>query len=448
VRTTLAAAVAVGIALVLGGVALVATLDRSLRAGVKSTLEPRLSELVSGARAGTLPDPVTIAGQPAALIQVIDASGRVVAASPTYTDEPPIGPFRALGSSSVSFTRRATSDDELYQVMGMSTTTPSGPMTIYAASSLETTSDSVTRLKTELAIGLPLLLAIVVATCWVIVGRALRPVEAIRTQVAQIGSGALDRRVPETSVEDEIGRLARTMNEMLGRLQASSERQRRFVADASHELRSPLASLRTQIEVDHAYPSQDGERGDTRVSNQLAELDRMESLVSDLLLLARVDERKLRLRSGLVPLDQIVREEAKRVGTASSMVIDTSRVRPTTLRGDADALTRVVGNLLDNAGRYAGSRVDVVLRASNEQVRFAVADDGPGIPVEARERVFERFRRLDEGRSRSSGGAGLGLAIVRSIVHAHGGTVRVEERGSGACFVVLLPVEPTQPRDT
>jgi signal transduction histidine kinase len=294
--------------------------------------------------------------------------------------------------------------------------------------------------KGALAVGLPLLLLIVGAACWWIVGRALRPVEGIRAQVAEIGSGGLDRRVPEPPVQDEIGRLARTMNEMLDRLHAASNRERRFVADASHELRSPIASLRTQIEVQQRYSGSNGEQEDV-LSSQLAEVTRMERLVSDLLLLARGDERKLAARLQLVPLQQIVLEEVARSGGNGHASVDTSGVRPVTIVGDPEGLARVVRNLLDNAGRHALGRVDVTLRVHGDDAELRVANDGPRIPPEARERIFERFTRLDQGRARDEGGAGLGLAIVWEILASHGGRIRVDDRAPGACFVVSLPLK-------
>ncbi|MGH2597310.1 MAG: sensor histidine kinase [Actinomycetota bacterium] len=437
VRTTLTATVAVGIAVTFGGIGLVTTLDHSLRTGARNTVEQRMGDLVALSRSGSLTEHLTSAGQPGAVVQVVDASGRVVAeSSPSLSRR--IGGYRGPGSPPLEWTQRLTSDDELYQIVGTSASSPAGPVTIYAALSLEAASDSVTKLKSELAIGLPLLILVVAVICWVIVGRALRPVEAIRKQVAEIGAVALDRRVPEPRVDDEIGRLARTMNEMLARLQASSERQRHFVADASHELRSPLASLRAQIEVERDY-TQGEAQSEVVIADQLAELDRMQRLVSDLLLLARADERKLVSRANVVDLDRIVLEEANRLILPEHVRIDTSRVRPARLRGDPNALARGTRNLLDNAARFARSRIDVALFPSDDRVRLTISDDGPGIPEDARELVFERFRRSDEGRSRSSGGAGLGLAIVREIVVAHGGLVRIEDRGSGACFVILLP---------
>jgi signal transduction histidine kinase len=299
--------------------------------------------------------------------------------------------------------------------------------------------------KVALAVGLPLLLLIVAATCWWIVGRALRPVEAIRAQVAEIGSGGVDRRVPEPPIEDEIGRLARTMNAMLDRLQAASDRERRFVADASHELRSPIASLRTQIEVQQRYSTANGEQEDL-LSSQLAEVNRMERLVRDLLVLARADERTMAARLRLVRLQDLVREEVVGLAGPGLPDVDLTGVNPVTIVGDPAGLGRVVRNVLENALRHARSSVVVTVRADGDDVELRVANDGPEIPADATERIFERFTRLDEGRARDEGGAGLGLAIVREIVLSHGGHIRVDDGGSGASFVISLPARGPRSR--
>lgn len=438
VRTTIVATAAVGVALTLGAWALVAILERSLIEGVQSTLELRSADVVALARLGTLGDRPSLPGQPNALVQVVDPSGRVVAASTALRGRGAIAAFRPPGSGLVAWSERLTADDEMYRIVGISTSTPTEPVTIYAAASLESATDSVTRVKGALAAGIPLLLLVVGAMCWWIVGRALRPVEAIRAEVSEIGSGGLGRRVPEPALGDEIGRLARTMNEMLDRLQAASDRERRFIADASHEMRSPIASLRTQLEVQQTYASANGDRR-SALDDELAEVTRMERLVSDLLLLARADERRLRSGSEPVRLHRVVLEEVARSTPAAPMPMDTDAVRPVTVMGDPEGLARVVRNLIENAQRHAASRVRVALGMDGEQVRLSVADDGPGVPMEARDRVFERFTRLDEARARDDGGAGLGLAIAREIVAAHGGSIWVEDASPGACFIVCLP---------
>jgi signal transduction histidine kinase len=433
-RTTVAATVALGVTTVTGALVMMALLGRSQLAGVQGPLEQRAGQVAAMARAETLANPLSFPDQPGAIVQVVDAHGRAIAATDALKGRAPIGRVEDAQPLVLSaWTERLTSDDESYRVVGLTEQTPSGPVRVFAAASLETVSDNMTELQIELAVGLPLVLAVVALISWQVVGRALRPVESIRAQVAEIGgSGHIDRRIPEPAGHDEVWRLARTMNEMLQRLQEAAGRQRRFVADASHELRSPLASLRTQLEVGRDYAHRD----DDGIDDQLAEVERMERLVGDLLLLAKTDERRLVVRSRPVDLRGVVLDEAERARAQGRVRFDTAAVTAATVNGDAEGLARVVRNLLENATRYARERVELTLAEHDGRVELSVADDGPGIPAEARERVFERFARLDEGRTRGAGGAGLGLAIVRELVQAHGGSVTV---GGGARFVVTLP---------
>jgi signal transduction histidine kinase len=252
----------------------------------------------------------------------------------------------------------------------------------------------------------------------------------------------MHRRVPEPGSDDEIGRLARTMNAMLGRLQGTSLRQRQFVADASHELRSPVAAIRTDVEV----ALREGDRADWPAVGRavLVEEERLERLLGDMLVLASDDER------GAAPpcevdLVALVRAEAERGRRVPVAVEVPDEVEPpVTVAGSSDSLARVVANLVDNAARHARSRVQVAVAVDRSDagrtVRLVVDDDGPGIPEADRERVFERFTRLDDARTRDDGGAGLGLAVVASIVARHGGRVRAEAAPlGGARLVVELP---------
>jgi signal transduction histidine kinase len=316
--------------------------------------------------------------------------------------------------------------------------TPQGRRTVVVVRSTETVTEATAAVSGLLAVGLPLLLVVVGATTWVLVGRALAPVEAIRAEVDAISGDALHRRVPDPPAGDEIGRLARTMNRMLGRLEQAQARQRRLVADASHELRSPVATIRQHAEVALAHPGRTSAA--ELASTVLAEDLRLQRLTEDLLLLTRADEQSLALRRRPVDLDDLVFEEAERLRDATGLRVDTTAVSAGRVVGDAAGLRRVLRNLGDNASRHARERLALSVAERDATVVLAVDDDGPGIPDADRERVFERFVRLDGARARDDGGSGLGLAIVAELVAAHGGTV-VAAAGplGGARVEVTLP---------
>ncbi|OQS17955.1 hypothetical protein B0T44_22300 [Nocardia donostiensis] len=308
------------------------------------------------------------------------------------------------------------------------------PVTIYAGASLETADSAVADVRRAMLIGLPLLLVVVAAVTWLVTRRALRPVEAIRTELAEIMHGDLSRRVPEPASRDEIARLAATTNDTLAALEESSERQRRFIADAAHELRSPIASLRTQLEVAQAHP------GLLELDGLLGDTVRLEHLAADLLLLARLDAGE-QPRADRVNLAALICDElTHRVG--DRIPVDT--VLPgeeVVITGSRTQIARVLGNLVDNAQRHAATAVRVALERDADTAVVEVVDDGPGVPEADRQRIFQRFVRLDDARSRDEGGAGLGLAIARDVVERHGGAIRVEAGAQGgARFVVELPI--------
>ncbi|WP_280229001.1 sensor histidine kinase [Nocardia cyriacigeorgica] len=346
----------------------------------------------------------------------------------------------AAGAAEVTFSDVAlTPPDadapENFRVAAVPSTLPTGqPVIVYAAASLETTESAVADARRAMLIGLPLLLAVVAAVTWLVTRRALRPVEAIRRELAEIMHGDLSRRVPEPRSHDEIARLAATTNETLAALEKSSERQRRFIADAAHELRSPIASLRTQLEVAQAHPDlleMDGVLGDTV---------RIQQLAADLLLLARLDAGE-QPRAGRVDLRALIEQEiSHRIGDRIPVEY-TLPDEPIEVTGSRSQLARVLGNLVDNAQRHAATSVRVGLTRNAGTAVIDVVDDGSGVPEADRERIFQRFVRLDEARSRDDGGAGLGLAIVRDVVERHDGAIGVEgaPRG-GARFVVELPM--------
>ena len=296
-----------------------------------------------------------------------------------------------------------------------------GPRTVVVGLNVDDIDDARHVVALALLIGVPMLLVVVGVVTWRMVGRTLRPVEDMREEVERISSTELDRRVPTPSRDDEVGRLARTMNRMLDRLQRAQDRQRRFISDASHELRSPVAAIRQHAEVAAAHPDSTNLRELADVV--LAEDARLQELVEDLLVLARLDEHVRPVQFDEVDLDDVVLGEARRLLNGGPLTIETRAVGAGRVRGDAHYLERLVGNLGDNAAHHARSCVVFALAEQNGHVTFAVDDDGPGIPEPERTRVFERFVRLDEARDRASGGSGLGLAIVREIARAHGGEV-------------------------
>ncbi|MDQ1067575.1 sensor histidine kinase [Streptomyces canus] len=305
-----------------------------------------------------------------------------------------------------------------------------GTLTVYAGASLNPEQSAVGTAQTVMLVGFPLLLGVVAAVTWLVTRRALRPVEGIRAEMAAItASEDLARRVPVPDTHDEVARLARTTNETLAALETSVERQRRFVADASHELRSPIASLRTQLEVAAAHPELldlDGAVEDTV---------RLQHLAADLLLLARLDAGE-RGAGARVELAALARERAAgRTGV-------TVRADAVEVTGSRGQLERVLDNLLDNAGRHARSAVVVTVRRDGDRNAVVeVGDDGDGVPAGDRERIFERFVRLDEARARDDGGAGLGLAIARDVAARHGGTLTVRDAPTGgALFELRLPI--------
>ena len=308
------------------------------------------------------------------------------------------------------------------------------------SSPLQPVNDSLDTIKQALWAVVPLLIASMAAVTWLASGRALRPVDDITTRVRAISASNISERVPVPGGSDEIQRLAVTMNDTLSRLDRSQQRQRQLVADASHELRSPVAASRAQLEVALANP----DHADwTAVSNTvLAEQEALTYLIEDLLALSRIDESTSVTRDDL-DLDDLVAAEAART---RRLPVKTSIDRPMSVHANAGHVTRAVRNLIDNATTHAIDAVELTLEAADGTARIIVDDDGPGVPAVDRERVFDRFTRLDEARDRQRGGSGLGLAIAREVARSHDGDVIVTDGPlGGARFVLTLPLPISTP---
>ncbi len=429
-RVTALATLAVLAVLGAAGAGLVLTHRAFLTNSLDETLGDRADAIADLLRAG---QPVEGTDLPAddVVVQVVDDAGRIVVTSPGV----PGRPLRSATPQRTTITDGTMPNDGTdARVLA----TPVGDDTVFVAGTLEDVEQSTRSLLLSLLVAVPASSAVLAGVIWWLVGRVLRPVEAIRAEVDRISAGHLDRRVPEPPTSDEVARLARTMNAMLDRLAGASETQRRFVADAAHELRSPLARIQAQVEIDEAHPA----TSDLEATHGslLGETGRLQRLVDDLLLLARGDAGALDLtRAGPVDLDDVVGQQiAARRGRAGPR-IDSRRVSPVQVRGDSGQLARAVANLLDNAVRHARGAVTVTLAEEGGRAVLTVADDGPGVPSSDRDRVFERFTRLEDARS-TDGGAGLGLAIARDIAERHGGGLALDTAApDGARFVLTLP---------
>jgi signal transduction histidine kinase len=431
VRTTVTAVVVVGSALLSASVGLVWATRHAVTENVRDAAQIYAQGLIDQLDAGSPPGALAMADGDELLIQILAPDGTVERASPILVGRPPLATLRPGQSKDLG----TPTDDDRFLAVALATA--DGSHSVLVARSSDVVDESTQAVTGFLAVGLPLLLVLVGGTTWRLVGRTLRPVEAIRTEVAAISTTELHRRVPAADGDDEVARLAATMNQMLERLEQGQLTLRRFVSDASHELRSPIAAIRQHVEVALAHP-------DHTTLKELAETVqaeglRVQQLIDDLLLLARGEEGTPG-PGRPVDLDDLVFAEATRLRRATSLRIDTSAVSAGRVLGDARALSRVLHNLGDNAARHATGTVAFSLRELNGHVIAAVDDDGPGIPESERTRVFDRFVRLDEARTRDDGGAGLGLSIVAQVVAAHRGTVEVGATPlGGARFELRFP---------
>ncbi len=401
----------------------------------------QVAELVTS---GRLPDPIPVTGSES--VQVVDARGRVLSASangdrltslltPDELARARSGPVTVPGS-------RLGMTSSLRVTATPASTAANAPIVV-VAEPVADLARSQHLLVVTLLIGFPLLLVVLGLVAWRVIGATLRPVEALRSAAERVSGSGHDERLPEPASRDEIHALAVTLNSMLDRLAAARDRERSFVANVAHELRNPLASLRIQADVNRRHGASDEDHADLA-----AELGRLSALVEDLLVLARLDAG-----DELPPADPPAAPAVVLPGFATSPddpagpEVMVGELAEGTVPMTRLELERVVGNLVDNALRHARSRVDLGFRRTAREVVLSVADDGAGVPAAERERVFDRFARLDEARDRDSGGTGLGLAIVRELVRRRGGDIRLGDSSYGGLLAqVRFPSEDVQPR--
>jgi signal transduction histidine kinase len=436
---TIVASVVITAAVVLGFLVLAELQIDTGRNTVNSQLRTYVTQIEQSGHNGRWPAPLPASALDAsATAQVLDASGRVLAASRTLTGMPAVYLLQAGTTQPV---RQKAADGVVpseVQVVATRTTVAGRPVVIIAATSTGLLHQLTTEIAARLLFTVPIALILAGLAVWLIVGRALRPVEHIRRAVTEITSADLSRRVPEPGTADEIGDLAHTMNDMLERLDDAARQQRRFVADASHELRTPLAAIRTTLDVGLAYP--DRAPWPVIAERAVQQSARLEELINQLLLLAKADERQLAGQADDVDLAAVLKDTVAQL-PGHRAEIDLRIAASLTTTGDAANLGRLFRNIIDNALRYAAGRVVVSAAADGDAVRVQIDDDGPGIPAADRARVFDRFVRLDSSRERGTGTTGLGLAIAREIALAHHGDITLLERpGGGTRAVVTLPL--------
>ncbi|TMR22271.1 HAMP domain-containing histidine kinase [Nonomuraea zeae] len=391
------------------------------------------------------------------IFQVIAPDGRVAAASPRMAGQPRLASFTPPGDSAKSdrvVCQAPGFHDTCLMVVALQIRVDGETWIIYGAQPVIPWYVDY-RLLVILEAGAALLVAATAIAAYRTVSKTLRPVEAIRAELAEITSAGLDRRVPVPKHHDEIRELAETVNRTLDRLEAAVEQQRslaeqqrslaeqqrslaeqqqRFVSDASHDLRSPITAARTQLEEALLHPAETDWPATAQAS--LASLDRLQAIVTDLLTLARLDAGTV-FAADRVSLSELVESELTR--RAPRVRIVTNLQPGVVVVGDGLQLGRLLTNLMDNAERHAASSVTVSVRRERDDAVLEVHDDGPGISPEEREFVFRRFARLDAARNKDAGGTGLGLAIAREIAGRHGGTLTIESSDRGARFVLRIP---------
>jgi signal transduction histidine kinase len=435
-RSAGAAALIVGTTFGLSSIALMSHLRQNVVANAQATASVRANDAATLLTDGHLPRSWSVPDDKSSFVQVVQGS-RLIAATSNLHSRPVV--FTADPDHSRTISGVAVDPDAPFRVLDIPVIKDGTRYSIVAGSSMDDAQDNLRVTQHSLVLGVPTVVLLVAVLTWLATGRALRPVEIMRTEVDHITSRGLHRRLATPPGTDEIARLADTMNAMLARVERSVDSQRNFVADASHELRNPLASLRAELEIALAQP--DHANWQEVVQNALGDTRRIERLAHDLLLLARLDGSIVRHTP--VDLSQLAADALRDHTLRPDLGGCNTTEAPVAVSGDPAQLRRLIGNLLDNAVLHARQRVDINVQQAGNNVKLTVRDDGVGVPQADRERIFHRFVRLDNARSRGSGGSGLGLTIAQDIATSHEGTLSVGDANPGAVFTLTLPLLST-----
>lgn len=444
IQAAIIAGVTVFIASVVGALFLSATLHNRLQDNFDTTLNTRAIDRASLIAGGATPADLTTSLVQESLIWIGTTNGQTLAsAGKLVLDGAPGGTSTGIRSADLRLIESdGKIESETVRVATVAAKNPQGDtVLISVGAELEAVTDPVSRMRFLLLIGSPALTALVMMLVWLTANRSLRSVEAIRSTATRVHGDNRGERIEVPRTSDEIERLAITVNKMLDRLETHHDRQQQFVGDASHELKSPIANLRAELDT---TVSTDPDWPGTR-DRLVVQTDRLAAIISDLLVLAAQDE-EAEYDHETIEFDDLVTEVTEEAVKSSNLNVDVWDMEPATVTGNADHLRRAVRNVVENAVRHANSTVRVEMHRHEGVVEVAISDDGNGIPEADRERVFERFARLDDARARDQGGTGLGLAIARETMERFGGSVRIGDSPSGGAAVKM--VLPTTDAET
>lgn len=444
VRLTISSIVVVGLVLSIAGVGLVEAQRRTL---IDAAAARVLNQAQSIGLALSFGTSITKAETLGTSLQFVDQNGKIIGASPQLQGQPKVSLVQpGLTKYRAVEVNPAFPDAKDIASIGASNVlTNQGAVTVYDIAHLNQIQQTQAVTIRELLFILPTILIIIGLLTWLFTGLALRPVDQMRRRVDSIEE-ELNARIELPPGDDEIARLARTLNDLLERLDSSRIRQRSFVSDASHELRSPIASLLATVQVARAHPQSIDW---TQIYDVVtAEGNRLSRLVDDLLLLASGDERGSVSKHDPIDLDELLLREVNRVRLLGEVAVDATNISAARIEGDQVLVEGAIRNLVDNACRYAQEEITVGVEMEGDVAIVTIADDGPGLGSDDPDVLFERFARLDRSRQRRSGGAGLGLAIVATTAKAHGGSVRFLTVEKGACVELRFSVHRPELSET